>query len=255
MTGDSRHTANQREFYETRMHPALCPREGDLYVENLVARLAAVAGVKRHHRVLEVGAGFGRFTFGLLEHCHSVTAIDLSSQGIAALERERELRGIERDRIRTVRADIDLLDRSELDAPYDAVVGFFVLHHLEDLGVSLDRLSSFVKPDGVVAFLEPNRWNPSYLAQVACCPDMSLREEKGVWRLAARDVERHFCRNGLDPIPLHRMGFFPPQLYNRSDRWRRLEAFLERQRVLLPVLPFLVMAARRPGSASDPVGQ
>lgn len=255
MTGESQHTANQREFYETRSHAALRPREGDLFVRNLVTRLVAVAGIERHHRVLEVGAGFGRFTLGLLDHCHSVTAVDLSSQALAALEQERESRGIEAARVRTVHGDIDRLDRSELYPPYDAVVGFFVLHHLENVGASLERLTSLVDPDGIMAFLEPNRWNPSYMAQVACCPDMRWREEKGVWKLAAHAVEGHFRRNGLEPVPTQRLGFFPPQLYNRFDRLRRLESLLERQRVLLPVLPFLILAARRPKPASDPVGQ
>ena len=188
MTPDSEHTVRQREFYETRAHPALRPRGDDAYVDNLVARMCAVAGIQAHHRVLEVGAGFGRFTFALAERCAQVTALDLSRQATEALARERDARGIDPARVDAVNADVDRLADASLDTPFDAVVGFFVLHHLEDVGASLDRLTPWVRRDGVVAFLEPNRWNPLYLFQVACCPDMAWREERGVWRLAASAV-------------------------------------------------------------------
>jgi len=253
MSRDSIHTARQREFYETRAHHALRPVEGDRYVQNLVDRLAAAAGIERHHRVLEVGAGFGRFTFGLLDHCASVTAVDLSAQAIEALERERDAREIAPDRVRLVRADIDRLDPAALGPPHDRVVGFFVLHHLADVGASLDRLVRLLTPGGTIAFLEPNRWNPVYLVQVACCPDMDWREEKGVWRLGAGAVTGHYRRNGLEPRPVERFGFFPPQLYNRSGRLRQVESWLERRRPLTPVLPFLLLAARLPDPALDSV--
>jgi hypothetical protein len=41
-----------------------------------------------------------------------------------------------------------------------------------------------------MAFVEPNRWNPLFLAQMLCCPDTARREESGIDRLGARPVER-----------------------------------------------------------------
>jgi SAM-dependent methyltransferase len=254
MTPDSEHTVRQREFYETRPHPALRPRDDDAYVENLVARLCAVAGIQAHHRVLEVGAGFGRFTFALAARCAQVTALDLSTKATEALARERDMRGIAPARVQTVNADVDRLEDTPLDTPFDAVVGFFVLHHLEDVGASLDRLIPWVRRDGAVAFLEPNRWNPLYLFQVACCPDMAWREEKGVWRLGARAVEAHCRRNGLEPLATERFGLMPPQVYNRSLRMRRFESWVQGWRWVRPVLPFLLLAARRPATETVSAG-
>jgi hypothetical protein len=97
-----------------------------------------------------------------------------------------------------------------------------------------------------MAFVEPNRRNPLFLAQVACCADMSWAEEKGMFRLSARRVESAFDAAGLEPAPTRRFGFFPPQVVNRFAAARRLEARLEAARLLRPVLPFLLLGARRP---------
>jgi SAM-dependent methyltransferase len=248
----SEHAARQRRFYESRAHRALQPHEGDYYVHKLASTLAVAVGIESHHRLLEVGAGFGRFTFALLEWCESVTVLDLSEQALGTVERERKARGIASDRIRSIRADLDAVSLEELGAAYDQVVGFFVLHHLEDVGASIGRLAQFVAPGGAIGFIEPNRWNPLYAAQVSCCPDMTWSEEKGVWRLSSRAVEDHFRQAGLEAQPVERFGFFPPQLINRFAWARRLETALERQRWLAPVLPFLSLSARAPAPADDP---
>jgi SAM-dependent methyltransferase len=242
----SDHVARQRHFYESRPHRALQPRDGDLYVDKLVGTLAAHLRIQAHHRVLEVGAGFGRFTFALLERCASVTAVDLSEQALGALEGTRDARGIGAERCRAVRADLDSLDADEIGAPFDAVIGFFILHHLEDVEASLARLVRLAAPGGAIGFIEPNSWNPLYAVQVACCPDMTWGEEKGVWRLRAHAVERCFERCGVEPQPTHRFGCFPPQVVNRLAWARQLEDRLERQRWLAGVLPFLVLSARVP---------
>ena len=242
----SDHVARQRHFYDSRPHTALQPRAGDRYVDKLAARLVSTLGIESHHRVLEVGAGFGRFTFALLEHCGSVTALDLSGPALQALDRAREARGVEVERCRTVQTDLDAVSPGDLGAQHAFVVGFFVLHHLEDVAASLGRLAGFAAPGGALGFLEPNRWNPLYAAQVTCCPDMTWSEEKGVWQLSARGVAQSCRASGLEPQPVHRFGFFPPQLINRFAWARRLEARLERQAWLSGVLPFMILSARVP---------
>ena len=246
----SEHTARQREFYDSRRHRGLQPRSDDHYARKLTAFVVQAAGIESHHRVLEVGAGFGRFTFPLLDHCGSVTALDLSEQALMKLEAARDERGIAVERCRAVRADLAELEVEALGAPHDVVVGFFVLQHLEDVDASLRRLASCARPGGVLAFLEPNRWNPLFVAQVACCPDMSWREEKGVFALSARGVEESYLRSGLEPAPLRRCGFFAPQLLNRFEWARRAATRLERQPWLRRLLPFLVLSARVPSATA-----
>ena len=247
------HVAQQRDFYDTRPHHALQASADDRYAQKLAATLARRLGIQKHHRVLEVGAGFGRFTFWLLAHCGSLTALDLSQRALQALDSTRESRGIGADRCQTRHADLLRLEPDDLTAQYDFVVGFFVLHHLEDVEASLDRLSRLAAPGGGLAFLEPNRWNPLYLLQVAGCRDMAWSVEKGVWQLSAKAVEQSYRASGLEPISTHRFGFFPPQLVNRFEWARRLETRLERQRWLAGVLPFMILAARAPSGAGPGV--
>jgi hypothetical protein len=89
---------------------------------------------------------------------------------------------------------------------------------------------------------------PLFLAQVAACPDMTWREEKGMFRLSARGVESAFERARLGVLPTQRFGFFPPQVVNRLPRARRLEERLEGLRALEWLLPFLLLRAEAPES-------
>ena len=236
----------QRRFYETREHAHLRPRQGDFYAAKLVRMVARAAGMTRADRVLEVGAGSGRFTFDLLGHCGSVVALDLAPRALGQLDAERAARGIGADRCRTHCADLAALEPDALGERFAFVVGFFVLHHLPDVADAVRRIAGVLAPGGVAAFVEPNRRNPLYVAQIACTPDMTWAEERGMFRLSARSVHEAFGAAGLEPEPVERFGFFPPQVVNQLAAGRRFEAWLERRRALAPILPFLLLRARTP---------
>jgi SAM-dependent methyltransferase len=239
------YAARQRRFYDTRRHEHLQAGEGDTYAHNLAERLARGAGIEKHHRVLEVGAGFGRFTFELLAFCDSITALDLSPVALATLERTRDGRGIPPDRCRVHCADADAVTPGALGGEFDFVVGFFLLHHLEDMARTLGVLRIALAAGGRMAFVEPNRRNPLFLAQVACCRDMGWREEKGLFRLTARGVSAVFREVGLRPLPGESFGFFPPQIVNFAPGFA-LEKRLERIGLLKPILPLLLLSAEAP---------
>jgi SAM-dependent methyltransferase len=236
--------SQQRRFYASRPHGHLQPRAEDFYAAKLVATLATGIDIGAQDRVLEVGAGFGRFTFELLRHCGSVVALDLSPRALATLDETRVARGIDTARCETRCGDLTQPGDDASDDRFRFIVGFFILHHLPDITAAIRGLSRRLAPGGTLAFVEPNRRNPLFLAQVACCADMTWAEEQGMFRLSARGVERAFRAAGLTPLPLQRFGFFPPQLLNRSETIRRLETRLERVRLLEPLLPFLLLRAR-----------
>ncbi|MCZ6785191.1 MAG: class I SAM-dependent methyltransferase [Proteobacteria bacterium] len=242
----SRHeqAARQRSFYETRDHQHLQPRDRDFYADRMAERLARGIGIQSHHRVLELGAGFGRFTFSLLQHCESVVALDLSPRALANLEATRERRKVSPERCATLCLDIDRLDPGSLDRRVDFVVGFFFLHHLPDFPATIALLANRVAPAGGMAFVEPNRRNPLFLAQVMCCPDMTWREEKGMFQLSARKVEAAYREAGFSEIHTRSFGFFPPPLLNHLSWARSLEIRLEQMHILRGVLPMLLLGAR-----------
>jgi SAM-dependent methyltransferase len=250
MTGERRRPAavldGQRAFYERGAHAHLRPDANDHYAAKLAARLASQLAIRPSDRVLEVGAGFGRFTFHLLAHCRSVVAADVSERTLGELDRMRVERGIPAERCRTTVADVDDLTASDLEPPVDHVVGFFLLHHLQDFHRSIGRLARVLPPGGGIGFLEPNRRNPLFLAQVLVCPDMDWRSERGMFRLRRADVERAYRDAGLTGVETATLGMFPPQIANRFALARRLEGAIETIALVSAWLPFLLMTARRP---------
>ncbi len=247
------HLDRQRAFYAAGAHDHLSPATSDRYAAHLVEALADAIGLQPGQRVVELGAGRGRFTFPLLARGAEVIAVDLSPRLLAELERERERRGIGAARCRTVCADLEAVPPAALGAAPDAVVGFFILHHLPDVQRAIKGLVALVAPGGALAFIEPNRRNPLYLAQILCCPDMSWAEEKGLYRLAVHAPAGACRRAGLRDVHTATVGFFPPQVINRSAAAVRLERRLERSRLLAPLRPFVLTSARRPAHA--PAGQ
>jgi SAM-dependent methyltransferase len=239
----------QRRFYARGAHAHLQPRDGDFYAAKLVDVTARGMGLGPADRVLEVGAGFGRFSFALLERCASLVAADLSERALATLEETRASQGIATGRVATRCIDLSRFTPAELGERFRYVAGFFILHHLPDAADTIRRLAGVLAPGGVMAFVEPNRRNPLFLAQVACCPDMSWAEEKGMFRLSARAIEAAFRDAGLEALPTQRFGCFPPQLVNRFGWARALEAGVERARLFEPVLPFLLLRARATAAA------
>jgi len=239
------HLAEQRAFYEDGAHEHLRPRRGDRYAARIVGELVRQAGIRPHDRVLELGAGFGRFTFPLLAHCRSVLAVDLSRRVLAALAAERDARGVPADRCPTLCADVDALTPDVVGAPPDFVVGVFFLHHLADFRRTLARLAGLVAPGGGLAFVEPNRRNPLFLFQIACCPGMRWGEERGLYRVGEHDLRAAIAASGLADARTRTFGFFPPQVLNRFAAAERLERRLERWRPLRPLLPFVLASGRR----------
>ena len=241
----------QREFYESRPHAHLQPRAADVYSARLVSRLMREIDATPRARILEVGAGFGRFTFELLGHCESVVALDLSEAALARLVLARDARGVPAERCKPVCADLQGLDSTLREAPFDFIVGFFILHHLPDYAAAIARLARHLKPGGCMAFIEPNRRNLLFAAQVAFCADMTWAEEKGMFSMSYRGVERAFDSAGMLLRPTQRFGFFPPQVINRYPVASRIESGIEAAGLLNPLLPFLLLSAEASGEGSE----
>ena len=240
---EAEHRVRQRAFYARRQHAHLRVRDDDYYAQKLAGELVRCIDIRPEHRVLELGAGFGRFTFHLLEHCASLVALDLSPRVLDELAAERAARGIPESRLRTVCRDVDAIGAGELGEPIDRIVGLFFLHHLPDYAGTIGRIAPLLAASGRMGFVEPNRRNPLFLLQVLVCPDMTWREERGMFRLGERGVARAFVAAGLGPRSTHRFGFFPPAVLARAPASRSVEAWLERFAPLRPLLPFLLLSA------------
>jgi SAM-dependent methyltransferase len=209
------------------------------YVRRQVDRLVAFAGLGAGERVLDVGCGMGRYTFALADRGLAVEGLDLSE---ALLERLREF---DAGQYGIPLHCADVLDPpDELRERFDAILGFFTLHHLHDLTGCLRSMRSLVRPGGRVVFLEPNPLNPLYYVQMLVVPGMSWSGDRGILDMRAPKVFQAMDAAGLANPALERFGFFPPFVVNRRFG-PRLEDALERVRALRSFLPFQLFRARR----------
>jgi SAM-dependent methyltransferase len=236
-----RHNRAQRRYFEKSEKKRMIPRPTP-YLSRHVDELLRFGAIGQGERVLEVGCGMGRYTLLLAERGIDVEGLDLSPVLLARL---REYDG--------GRHEIPLHCADVLDAPnlldggFDAVIGFFTLHHLHDLELSFRAMHDVLRPGGRIVFLEPNPLNPLYYVQMAVTPGMSWEGDGGIARMRPRTIFDPLGRAGFEDRHLERFGFFPPFVSNR--RWgRRAEAVLERVPLWRPALPFQLFRAARPAS-------
>ncbi len=151
------------------------------YVQRHLAEVIAAGQLRPGETVSEWGAGLGRFSRPLAARGFEVHAIELSpSQAEACRE---ELRAWPEATV-DVGDVLDVLGRSE--RRFDAVVGFFTLHHLTSLPDYFAAAARCLKPGGRLVFTEPNPWNPLFPIQITLTPGMRWAEESRDLRPLAR---------------------------------------------------------------------
>jgi len=237
------HNRDQVRYFERAGKEAMKPVDTP-YVTRQVDELISFAGLAPGDRVLDVGCGMGRYTFPLAGRGLAVEALDLSQPLLDELNRHD-----------AGRYDIPLHCLDIVDAPaslgerFDAVLGFFTLHHLHDLEASFAAMAHLVRPGGTIAFLEPNPLNPLYYVQILVSPGMTWAGDRGILRMRRETVFAAMRTARLRDLALRRFGFFPPFVANR--RWgTQAEMLLERFLPWRPLLPFQLFRgqrARRPG--------
>jgi SAM-dependent methyltransferase len=142
--------------------------------------------VRRGDRVLEVGAGPGRFTIQLAELGASVTVVDISPHQLD-LNRERvTAAGREAAVVDRQLADLTDLSRFE-DGAFDVVTAFGgpLSYLFGRAGEGLDQMLLKARPGGTVAFSVMSLWGALRMA----LPDVLGFDRQGLGDLNARVIE------------------------------------------------------------------
>jgi len=108
-------------------------------------------------KVLELGCGTGYFSREILKTGALVTAIDISPDLLAEANKNIQDPNI-------TFCEENAYQMSFADASFDSVVGSSVLHHL-DMEKAVSEMYRVLKPNGSVAFTEPNMLNPQIALQ------------------------------------------------------------------------------------------
>ncbi len=228
------HLVNQRRFYaRKRCRSRIMPESGRQTRRHLNETLDAL-GLEAEARVLELGCGMGRFSLLLGALGYQVTATDLSPDLLAGL------RDHDCERIRTVCCDAANIDR-DVGGRFDAVVGFFFLHHLEDLVPTLTAARRVLRPGGCLAFCEPNGFSPLFPVQILTSPSMRWAVDRGVLRMRPSVFRSAFETAGIGRPVIRRYGFFPRMIAN-TRVGAAVERGIESLKLLYPISSFQVVS-------------
>ena len=226
------HNCQQVEYFKLADKKLTMLPEDTPYNRRQADEVIRFGGLHSGERVLEVGCGMGRHASYLAQQGLRVEGLELSPE---LLERFRFFNA--------GRYDIplycgDILDYTDqLAGKFDAVVGFFVLHHLQDLPAYFSAMAKMVKPGGRLVFVEPNPYNVLYYLQIFFTPGMAWSAEKGMLAMRRGVIFAAMQKAGLHQREMEQFGFFPRFISNRA--WgMRLERVLERVPFWRGLLPF-----------------
>jgi len=231
------HEPYQEQYYARDDRRRIVPRRTPYVLRHLDEALAELVW-RPGTRLLEVGAGLGRFTVLLRERGLDVVACDLSAELLASLRAEPGLAGIE-----TIACDAATVALHTTER-FPLVVGFFVLHHVDDLAGLFRGLADVLEPGGQLVLCEPNAFHLPYYLQIAFGRGMTWRGDGGVRRMRAARVQAALRSAGFVQPRVRRYGFVPPVLANRAAG-RALERALEGVPPLAPLRAFQVVSAWR----------
>jgi 2-polyprenyl-3-methyl-5-hydroxy-6-metoxy-1,4-benzoquinol methylase len=213
------HNDYQRTYYSTRALPRMTVDLATTpYVQRQVDEVLAALGVASGAQILDLGCGLGKYSAAMADRGYSITGLDLTPRLADELHRRRP------DIPVTVADAADLPEG--LTGKFDAVTGFFFLHHLDDVTAVFDGARRALREGGCAVFLEPNPAHLPYAAQITFTPGMTWKGEKGVYRMTRSKLAAAAGDAGFGEVTFHEFGAVPPALANRA--WgRRVERALE----------------------------
>jgi SAM-dependent methyltransferase len=214
------HNEQQIAYFTGRDLPRMDPRRraDTPYTQRHLDAVVAAARLQPGDQVVDVGCGPGKYTVGLAARGFDTTGLDLTPGLVEQLrEVAPEVTAVEGDMVHPP---------AELHGRFDAVTGFFVLHHLDEIEGAFAGSRRLARPGGRVVFIEPNAYFPGFYVQVTLTPGMSWKGDKGIVHMRAGKLRRAATAAGLTDVEVTTFGAFPPALANK--RWgRRLESRLE----------------------------
>src|SRR5271154_167446 len=154
-------------------------------VEPETVELFLRSGIGAGMHVLEIGSGAGDVAMlagRLVRPDGSVLGVERSADSVAiATGRVAAAANV------SVRFEVGDINAYQPSGVYDALIGRFVLPYLDDPPGTLRRLSSHVRPGGVIAFMEFD------VTRIASAPEAPLFGAVANW------ITRAFEAAGIDP--------------------------------------------------------
>ena len=162
--------------------------------EHMAKRIVRATAADPRSRILSLGCGIGDTELLLAAHVGEVVGVDLSS---AAIRQARE--DADRAGVRNARFEEGTLEDVD-EAPFDAVVAIFLLHHLADdaLAALPARVGQLLGVRGTFYSLDPSRYRLSGALGHLLIPKLMARYQSPDEReLKPRETAALFTRAGF----------------------------------------------------------
>jgi 2-polyprenyl-3-methyl-5-hydroxy-6-metoxy-1,4-benzoquinol methylase len=139
-------TRSSFDYQWAEFHEGVAMPNDPAFMQDIEPFISRLTGYPREwfagKRVVDIGCGAGRWTYGMLSMGAHVTAVDQSD---AALRRTAELAAPFRDRLTTMKVNLLTWDES---ADFDLVFCFGVVHHTGNTYLAIKNCASKVRPGG-----------------------------------------------------------------------------------------------------------
>lgn len=158
--------------------------------------------------VLEIGAGFGRYTKALTLVAKKVISVEPNSFMYKQLK--QNLKNIEN--LLLIQTNLEQLITKKISQKVDYVFMFHVLHHLPlEIFAKIKQLID--KLGATLIIIEPNHLNPLFLIQIFFTRDMKFKEEKRMLIDNSKILIKQYFNNKY-LIRRKFTGFFPRNMTN-----------------------------------------
>ena len=230
----------QRAFFDHEKHRY--PTE-DILTPKLAQQLEMTHLERALHippgsTILDFGAGSGRVTCWFLQRGYNVTAVDISTKSLLSL---RQLYQAKRKKSWGKLTTSTTLPS---DKRFDGIVGADILHHI-DIPTELPKLYRILKPNGAIAFSEPNAWNVLWYLHYAI-QRIPWHIEKGILHCTASNLKKQLSRAGFSAIHIDPHGLLPTRLFNTHPTLCRWNAFTLGNAPIFRVFAFrFILSARK----------
>ena len=141
-----------------------------------------------NYKVLELGAGTGRFTIPIARKAREITAVDISPEMLGLLEKKAESEGLG-----NITALIGDMCKMEIPGKFDLIVSFSALEYIADLHGFIRKVAALLAPGGRIYFTTAHRSTVRFFIQIG----NAVRQ--GVWLHARskREVRKALQSAGL----------------------------------------------------------
>ena len=200
------HAQKQQDYYSQADHYNIFPENHPVSIQRHLQHFCKHLPLTSDEKVLEVGCGMELFTIPLAQKGLQIEGLDVSPHLLEKLQHFTNL-------IPTHCADL-LTPLPELKGKFDAVIGFFVLHHLPDQNKAFQAVSDLLKSGGKILFIEPNPYNPLFYLQILFHPKMRWKNERYILKM-----RRSFLSSAMKELihfKMDRFGFPPPHSFKKN---------------------------------------